>query len=186
MDKQQALPEIALSVGAPAVLAVVELFHPHPHDLLKLDVQTWLLVHYAQILLFPLSALAFTMLVRKHGDAAAILCRISMFVFAITYTAFDTAAGVVTGILVKAANASGTPDAWRAAIDAVWTIRLLAARRSAPRFWPCSEVLRCRLAQWRLQYHLNGRAAHGLLWCCWRYPALELSFLRLTHGRVDH
>jgi len=31
------------------------------------------------------------------------------------------AAGVVTGILIKAAHKSGTPDAWRASIDAVWT-----------------------------------------------------------------
>ena len=40
--------------------------------------------------------------------------------FAISYTAFDTAAGIVTGILVKAANASGTPEAWLTAIDGVW------------------------------------------------------------------
>jgi hypothetical protein len=44
-----------------------------------------------------------------------------MFVFAVSYTAFDTAAGVVTGILVRAAHESGRADAWRAAIDAVWT-----------------------------------------------------------------
>jgi hypothetical protein len=50
--KHQRLPEMALVVGAPLLLAVVELFHPHPHDLLKLDVQTWLVVHYAQIPLF--------------------------------------------------------------------------------------------------------------------------------------
>ena len=43
-----------------------------------------------------------------------------MFVFGVSYTAFDTAAGVVTGILVKAARASGAPDAWRPAIDTVW------------------------------------------------------------------
>jgi CheY-like chemotaxis protein len=55
----------ALSVGAPLLLAVVELFHPHPGDVLSLDVQTWLAVHYAQILLFPLSALAVTALSRN-------------------------------------------------------------------------------------------------------------------------
>jgi hypothetical protein len=43
-----------------------------------------------------------------------------MFIFAVSYVAFDTAAGVVTGILVKAAHASGAPDTWRAPIDAVW------------------------------------------------------------------
>lgn len=44
-----------------------------------------------------------------------------MLVFAICYISFDTAAGVVTGVLVDAAQNSGAPDAWRAPIDAVWT-----------------------------------------------------------------
>jgi hypothetical protein len=58
LSRHQSWSEIALVVGAPLLLAVVELFHPHPHDLLNLDVDTWLAVHYAQIPLFPLSALA--------------------------------------------------------------------------------------------------------------------------------
>jgi uncharacterized membrane protein YqjE len=112
---------ITLSVGAPLALAVVELFHPHPHDLLDLDVHTWLVVHYAQIPLFALSALAIAALVSGQRGIAATLCRVAMFVFAVSFTAFDTAAGVVTGILVKAAHISGTPEAWRVPIDAVWT-----------------------------------------------------------------
>ena len=120
MEVQPEWWEIALSVGAPFVLAVVELFHPHPHELLKLNVQTWLLVHYAQLLLFPLSALGFATLVRGQTGIAAIICRISMFLFGVAYTVFDTAAGIVTGILIKAANVSGTANAWRSAIDAVW------------------------------------------------------------------
>jgi len=55
--RRQRLSEIALVVGAPLLLAIVELFHPHPHDLLQLDVPTWLVVHYAQLPLFPLAAL---------------------------------------------------------------------------------------------------------------------------------
>lgn len=60
-------------------------------------------------------------LVRGRAGIAAILCRVAMFVFAVSYVAFDTAAGVVTGILVNAAHTSGTPEVWRAPIDAVWT-----------------------------------------------------------------
>src|SRR5262249_55333598 len=42
-------------VGTPVVLAVLELFHPHPpHDLFQLDVRTWLVVHYLQLPLMPL------------------------------------------------------------------------------------------------------------------------------------
>ena len=43
-QKYQRLADIALVVGAPLSLAIVELFHPHPHDLFKLNVQTWLAV----------------------------------------------------------------------------------------------------------------------------------------------
>ena len=120
MEIQPELWEIVLSVGAPFILAVVELFHPHPHDLLKLDLPAWFFVHYAQILLFPLSALGFATLVRGRTGVAAIVCRVCMFVFAVLYVAFDTAAGLVTGILVKAASLSGAPEAWQGAIDAVW------------------------------------------------------------------
>jgi hypothetical protein len=112
--------DILAVVAAPIILAIVEIFHPHPHALLQLDVQTWLKVHYAQVLLFPLSALAFIQVVRGQRGIAATLCRVAMFLFAITYIAFDTAAGLVTGILVNAAYSSGAPNAWQAPIDAVW------------------------------------------------------------------
>jgi uncharacterized membrane protein YqjE len=112
---------IALIVGAPLVLAVVELFHPHPADLLNVNVETWLAVHYAQILLFPLSALSVTALVNHQRCVATTICRVAMFIFAVSFVAFDTAAGVVTGILVDAAQKSRSPETWRAAIDAVWT-----------------------------------------------------------------
>jgi len=111
---------IATVVAAPLVLALVEMFHPHPHDLFGLDVDRWMFVHYAQVPLFPLAALAVAMLVRERSDLWALLCRIGMFVFAVAFTSFDTAAGLVIGLLVKAAKASGTPEAWRDMIDAVW------------------------------------------------------------------
>jgi len=108
-----------LAVTAPLLLAIVELFHPHPHDLLNLDLTRWMTVHYVQLALFPLAALAECYLVAGGGFAAKI-CRFAMFVFAVSYIAFDTAAGVVTGVLVHSAVATGAPEAWRAPIMAVW------------------------------------------------------------------
>ena len=107
-----------LVLGAPLSLAVLEIFHPHPHDLFQLDLRAWLLVHYLQIVLFPLSALAVVVLVRGGTGVAAALCRVAMFVFATSFVAFDPAAGVVTGILLKAAKASGNPDLWQAPVHA--------------------------------------------------------------------
>lgn len=118
---RQGFARTLLIVGAPLALAAVEAFHPHPGDLLRLDVKAWLVVHYAQIPLFPLSAIAVALLVRGREDIAGAICRFAMLVFGVSYIAFDTAAGVVTGILVDAAQTSGMPEAWRAPIDAVWT-----------------------------------------------------------------
>src|SRR5437773_5592400 len=115
------LSETTLIIGAPLLLATVELFHPQVGDLLNLDTKTWLVVHYAQIPLFALSALAVALLVRGLAGVAAAICRVAMFVFAVSYVAFDTAAGVVTGLLVNAAQKSGMPEAWRVPIDVVWT-----------------------------------------------------------------
>ena len=110
----------SFAVAAPLALAIVELFHPHAHDLLEVDLRRWTTVHYAQIVLFPLAALAVCVVVAGMSGAAAALCRTAMFVFAVSYIAFDTAAGVVTGVLVQAAHASGAPEAWRPAIQAIW------------------------------------------------------------------
>ena len=102
------------------MLAIVELFHPHQHDLLHVELRRWLAVHYAQIVLFPLVALAVCSLVAGRSGVAATLCRVAMFVFAVSYIAFDTAAGVVSGVLVQAAHASADLDSWRPAIQAIW------------------------------------------------------------------
>ena len=70
--RQHALETVSV-VGAPLALAVLEMVHPHSRDLFALDVQTWLLVHYLRIPLFPLAALATVVLVgRLSGFAAAL------------------------------------------------------------------------------------------------------------------
>lgn len=108
--------------AAPAALALLELFHPHPgHHLLALDVGTWLTVHYVQLPLFALAAFSVASLVDTQTGIPAKVCRAALFVFAMCFVVFDTAAGLVVGSLVEAANASGRPGAWQAAIHVVWT-----------------------------------------------------------------
>jgi len=108
------------AIAVPLSLAIVELFHPHPHDLLDVDLRRWMAVHYAQIVLFPLAALAECALVADVSGAAAAVCRAAMFVFGVSYVAFDTAAGVVVGVLVQAAHGGGAPDNWRPPVEAIW------------------------------------------------------------------
>ncbi|SAK90996.1 hypothetical protein AWB75_06392 [Caballeronia catudaia] len=116
-----AAADIVMIPAALFALAVVELFHPHPRELMQLDVNVWLAVHYAQIPLFALAAIAIAALVRGLPGIAPMVCRIALFVFATSYIAFDTAAGVVIGIFVGAARASGDVNAWRMAIETIWT-----------------------------------------------------------------
>jgi hypothetical protein len=117
---RRTLAKAGLGAAPPLLLAVLEWFHPHPHDLLRLDTSTWLFVHYAQIPLFPLAALSVAALLIGRRDVTATVSRVALFVFAVSFVAFDTAAGAVTGILVQAAQASSDPESWRAAIDTVW------------------------------------------------------------------
>ncbi|UGB39537.1 hypothetical protein [Frateuria soli] len=112
------------------MLATLEVFHPHPEDLMRLDVRTWLTVHYIQVPLFALSALAIARLVRTRGDMAAAVCRLAVFVFAISFVVFDTAAGIVVGSLVQIAQASSTPALWRTPVDAIWMHPILGGTDS--------------------------------------------------------
>ena len=112
--------ETALVVGAPLLLAILEIFHPHSHDLFRLDLRAWMAVHYLQIVLFPLTTLALMRLVRGRPGLAAGLCRVCAFVFGVTWIAFDSVAGVATGILLQAAHASGSPETWRAPVTTIW------------------------------------------------------------------
>ena len=115
-----------IASAAPAALAILEIFHPHPgHHLLALDVRSWLVVHYLQVPLFAMSAFSVASLVHTQTGLPAQLCRMALFVFALCFVVFDTAAGLVVGSLVEAAHASGRPDAWRAPINAVWTHPIL-------------------------------------------------------------
>lgn len=113
--------ETCLLVASPLALGTLEIFHPHVHDVFDLPLDRWLAVHYSQMLLFPLAALSVVLLVRGRRGFAAGLARVAMFLFGASYVAFDTAAGVVTGELVKAAQATGAPELWRPQVMAIWT-----------------------------------------------------------------
>jgi hypothetical protein len=119
------LRNVLYVASAPAALAIVEIFHPHAHNLLALDVPTWLTVHYVQAPLFALSAFAVASLVRTQTGLPARVCRVAMFTFALCFVVFDTAAGLVVGDLVQTAHASASPGAWLAPIDSVWSHPIL-------------------------------------------------------------
>jgi len=48
----------------------------------------------------------------------------------VTYTAFDTVAGIVTGVLLQAAHETDTPEAWRGPVMAIWEHPILGGSRN--------------------------------------------------------
>jgi hypothetical protein len=130
VSTQQRLETFA-TAGPALVLAVLEVFHPHPHDLLRVDIERWMTVHYAQLVLFPLVAWSQVMLIRRQEGLTASLCRAAMFVFGVAYVAFDTAAGIATGVLVRSAYAGVSPEAWRSSILALWNHAIVGGSSEA-------------------------------------------------------
>lgn len=128
-------------VGVPLSLAALECLHPHAMNLMELPVDRWLVVHYAQAFLFPLTAFALAGLVSGQRDAFARVARISLFYFACAYLVFDTAAGIVVGELVRAAQASGHPETWQPAIEAVWRHPVVGSASASPPIFAATGTL---------------------------------------------
>ena len=161
--------ETAFVVGAPLTLAVLELFHPQPHDLFGLDLRAWMAVHYAQILLFPLTALALATLVRHRQGFAAALCRGGAFVFGVTWIAFDSVAGVATGILLRNAEASAAPETWRAPVMSIWAHPIVGgAPDTVPLRWRWRDPSRGRSAVSPRPWRSAAPGSPGAPSCCWR------------------
>ena len=99
-----------LVIVLPALLlAVLEVFHPTGHrdavlETLQPQVERWLVVHYLQLLLFPLTALSVYQLTANYQDTLSRIAGIAMAVYAIGYCAYDSIAGIGTGILISDAN----------------------------------------------------------------------------------
>jgi hypothetical protein len=93
-------------LGAPVSLGLLEIWHPahiHFDDMLSHvhHGDWWLTLHILQMPLFPLVATAVWLLFRDIDHITAKLSQIALWIFAISYTAFDTIAGISTGILIR-------------------------------------------------------------------------------------
>lgn len=102
-------------LGAPAALGLLEVWHPaHVYfDEMRSHAghgDWWLLLHTLQMPLFPLVAAAVWLLLREIDHTLATLSRIALWIFAISYTAFDAIAGIATGILFRHVQGLSLPD----------------------------------------------------------------------------
>ena len=99
------------------------------------------------------------LLIRGRRGFAAGLCRVAAFVFGVTWIAFDSVAGVATGILPQAAQASGSPEAWRAPVMSIWAHPIVgggATPDSAPPLLAVAGSLAWGIGSLAAAYTLRG------------------------------
>ena len=112
----------ALLVGGPLALAVVLWWHPaggeNVYEGVRDDVDAWLFVHTAFLLVTPLLGIAAFVLLHGLSSRAATVSRVAIVFFLVFYTAYESNVGIGTGILVDYAN--GLPAAEQAVVaDAI-------------------------------------------------------------------
>jgi hypothetical protein len=91
-------------LGAPTTLGLLEIWHPAHvlfDEMLSHHGDWWLSLHVLQMPLFPLVATSIWLLLQNTDNLFASMSRIALWIFAISYAAFDTIAGIATGILFK-------------------------------------------------------------------------------------
>jgi hypothetical protein len=129
--KQSTVKPSAVWVVLPAVLvtwAVIAPFHPDPdssggiyaglHD----EVGRWLFIHCAQLVLAPFVAFTVWTILRGITSAPATLSRAALAVWLVFFSAYDSLAGIGTGVLVAEANnvAGEQHDGLVTAADFFW------------------------------------------------------------------
>ena len=112
--------------GAPAATAVVNMSHPIVmppiYDMVLHHMPWWIVLHLVNLVLFALVGLAAYLLVRGRQDRAAKISRGAIACFIPLYAAFDSLAGIGTGVLVQQASriTPADPGAVSAVIDGYW------------------------------------------------------------------
>ncbi len=107
-----------LLLAPPLALAVLEVLHPAPdiNAQAVMEVATWFAVFHAiQLVLIGLTALSVLLLADSFGYAAAWTVRLGMGVFLVFYSAYDSIAGIATGLAMR--NARDLPAAQQ---EGVW------------------------------------------------------------------
>jgi len=93
-------------VGTPLALAVLELFHPQPTGAVEAVEQgEWFFwFHMIQVPLIGLIALAVYLLTEGLVGRAVTVSRWAAGVFAVFFSAYDAAAGIATGFVLRSAE----------------------------------------------------------------------------------
>lgn len=113
--KTQRTTVSAVAAALALLWAVLAAVHPPYFSELAdpADMGVWMLVHYIQLLLAPLVALAVLHLLIGVEGVAATVARVAVVVWAAWFSAFDAIAGIASGVLVE----EGAAEAGRVLFD---------------------------------------------------------------------
>jgi hypothetical protein len=104
----------AFLVAAPLPFAVLLTQHPMGgsdlYSTIAANLDSWLMIHYAGAVFFPLMAAVIWLLVRDLPGRAATVTRIAMPVFAVFYGVWEALFGIATGLLTETANGLSGPE----------------------------------------------------------------------------
>jgi hypothetical protein len=109
--------------GAPLLWIVLALLHPHEPE----EFNRWLFVHFAQLALAPFLAFAVWTLLDGIHSKAATVSRIALVAWLAFFSAYDSVAGIATGLLSRYADglAGDEKTAVTSAIDYLFNDGLL-------------------------------------------------------------
>ena len=120
-----------LLLGTPIALGAVLWIHPHggAYETVAAAADTWLAVHLLLLPLFALLGAVVYVLLEGFSGRAATIGRLGVAVYVVFYTAFESIAGIATGLLVTGTGSlSGTERAGAiAAYDAIVTSPVVGA-----------------------------------------------------------
>jgi hypothetical protein len=109
-ERAWALPSTArrvLLLAPPLALAALEIVHPQPDENAQalMDVATWFTAFHAiQLVLIGFVALSVLLLADSFGRASTWVTRLGVGVFLVFFSAYDTVAGIGTGLAMRSAR----------------------------------------------------------------------------------
>ncbi len=124
--RRRSAPWAQFLVAVPLVWLVVALVHPQGsgdlYEGLRDEVGLWIGVHLVQpVLAIGLAAVLWILLLGKRGTAAAV-ARYAIPVWLVSFTVFDSIAGLASGLAIRHANALGGAEQAGAASTAQYML----------------------------------------------------------------
>ena len=124
--RRRSAPWAQFLVAIPLVWVVVALVHPQGsgelYEGLRDEVGLWIGVHLVQpVLAIGLAAILWSLLLGKRG-AAAKVARCAIPVWLVSFTIFDSIAGLASGLAIRHANALGAAEQAGAASTAQYML----------------------------------------------------------------